>query len=282
MPKKIPVTVLVLTYNEELNIEKCLKSLSGWIDEIIILDSNSTDSTINIVKNYTKNIYYHDFETHAKQWNWAMKNIEINNEWVLGLDSDQSVSPGLKDKLTELFSNDLMDTKGFYVRRKQIFLGQWIRHGGYYPKYLLKLFKKQNVRIDDKELVDHHFYIDGKTKIIENDIVEENIKENNLTFWFGKHLKYADLIAKESLNNNKKNPNIIVDGPDGHTMRMKKMYNSLPLFLRPFLYFIWRYIFQFGFLDGTRGLIFHFLQAFCFRFLIDSIIFSKKITKNNK
>lgn len=279
MADKLAITALILTFNEELNIEKCLKSLSSWVSEIIILDSNSTDSTIELARKYTDRIYFHDFETHTKQWNWALTNIEIKNEWVLGLDSDQIVSTELKAKLMETFTGNSPAANGFYFKRKQIFLGKWIKYGGYYPKYLLKLFKKNSVFIDDNELVDHHFYVSGKTEIIDADIVEENIKENNLTFWFEKHLRYAELIADETLNQSKKKPRVISNGPDRKIQKLKNIYNSMPLFLRPFVYFIWRYFFQLGILDGTRGLIFHFFQGFCFRFLVDSIIFAKKYVK---
>ena len=203
MSKKIPITAIILTYNEEKNIDKCVSSLSGWIDEIIVLDSNSTDSTIDIVENYTKKIFLHEFETHSKQWNWALENLPIKNEWVIGLDSDQSVSEELKNKLFEVFNNQANEYDGYYVRRKQIFLGKWIKYGGYYPKYLLKIFRKDKVVIDESELVDHHFYVEGETGVIESDIIEDNAKERDLSFWFKKHINYAELFANEVINNKK-------------------------------------------------------------------------------
>jgi len=278
--KKIAISAIVLTYNEELNIAQCLESLDGWLDEIIVLDSNSTDATIDIVENYTNKVFLHEFETHSKQWKWAMENLPIKNEWVLGLDSDQSISLDLKDRLFDLFKNEHQLLDGYYLRRKQIFLGKWIRYGGYYPKYLLKLFKKDNVVIDEGELVDHHFYVNGETGIIEADIVEDNIKERNLSFWFNKHIKYAELFASEVINDNKKNiSHNDLTGPDKKTYHLKNVYNSLPLFIRPFLYFIWRYFFQLGILDGTRGFIFHFFHALCFRFLVDAKIYELKKSK---
>ena len=273
MSAKLPITAIILTYNEELNIEKCLSSLEGWLDEIIVLDSNSTDSTLKIVEKYTDKLFINKFETHSKQWKWALENLPISNDWVFGLDSDQSVSAGLKEKLIQLFANDIPGTDGYYVKRRQIFLGQWIRYGGYYPKYLLKLFKKDKVFIDGDELVDHHFYIESNTEVIEGDIIEDNIKERDLSFWIDKHLKYAELLANEIVNEKNIKKERKVSGPDLKTKRAKNIYYSFPMFVRPILYFIWRYIFQLGFLDGRKGFIFHFFQALCFRFIVDAKIY---------
>ncbi|MGI9534428.1 MAG: glycosyltransferase family 2 protein [Thermodesulfobacteriota bacterium] len=279
---KIKITAIILTYNEELNIENCLKSLKGWIDEIIILDSNSTDSTLDIAESYTKKIFFHDFETHSKQWKWALENLPIKNEWVIGLDSDQSVSEGLKSKLLEVFKEKVKGVDGYYVRRKQIFMGKWIKYGGYYPKYLLKIFNKDKVLIDENELVDHHFYVEGNTEVIEEDIVEDNINERNLSFWFKKHINYAELFANEAINKYRVPEHRELTGPDKNTKFMKNIYGSLPLFIRPFLYFICRYFFQLGFLDGTRGFIFHFFHALCFRFIVDAKIYELKKSKQDK
>ena len=278
--KKLPISLIVLTHNEELNLDKCLSSADGFVNEIIVLDSFSVDTTLEIASKYTNNIYKNEFVTHSKQWKWSLENIEINNEWVIGLDADQTISDKLKRELTSYFSDDtIYNFDGIYVRRKQIFLGKWIKHGGYYPKYLLKIFNKNKVVIDEDELLDHHFSINGRTLTIESDIIENNLKENNLSFWFNKHINYAEKLAIESINSVKnKNANEAVNSnPDQKTARLKKVYNMLPLFIRPFIYFTWRYFFQLGFLDGTRGFIFHFFQSLCFRFIVDAKIYELRI-----
>ncbi len=282
--KKIPISAIILTYNEEKNIEKCLKSIYDWVDEIFIVDSFSNDRTVEIAKKYTDKIYRHEFITHSIQWNWAIKNLPIKNEWILGLDADQEVSEELKIELYNVFRNlPLENFDGFYVRRKQIFMGKWIKYGGYQSKYLLKIFKKDKVFIDEKELVDHHFYIKGKTKKLKGYIVENNIKENDISFWLKKHIKYAEYMAKEELNKKISflSPSLF-GSPDRKVIFLKNIYCKLPLFIRPFIYFIYRYFIRFGFLDGVEGLIFHFLQGFWFRFIVDVKIWEIKKYGNTR
>lgn len=278
---KLPISVIILTYNEDINLEKCLKSLSDYADEVIVVDSYSTDMTIEIASKFTQKIYKNKFETHNKQWSWAMIHTSINNEWVLGLDADQIVTKELWDELKELFTGDINNIDGIYINRKYIFRGQWIKYGGMFPKYLLKLFKKNKVLIDENELVDHHFYINGNTINTSNYIVEENYKENALSFWMAKHRKYAVLFADELVKNNKSK--IITPkfkgNHDQHSLYLKSIYFSYPLFLRPILYFVYRYFYKLGILDGRQGLIFHFLHAFWFRFIIDLNINELKKSK---
>ncbi|MEO0166094.1 MAG: glycosyltransferase family 2 protein [candidate division WOR-3 bacterium] len=271
---KLPISVIILTYNEEKNIEECLKSVYGWVEEIFIVDSYSTDKTLEIAKKYTDKIYQHEFETHTKQWQWALKTLPVISDWIFGLDADQRVSIELKRELESLFSNNLTDVDGVYVSRRQIFLGRWIKYGGYYPKYLLKIFKKDKVFFDESDYVDHHFYVKGKTIILKSDIIEDNVKERDSSFWLKKHIKYAELHAMEFLMplNKKINPSF-AGSPDERTLFLKNIYQRLPLFIRPFLYFFHRYFFRLGFLDGKEGLIFHFLQGFWYRFLVDAKIY---------
>ena len=270
---KLPISCIILTYNEEKNILKCLQSLYSWIGEIIIVDSFSQDKTIEIAKQFTDKIYQNPFTTHVEQWIWAFNNVELNYEWCLALDADQVVSCELKKELIELFKNLPEGIDGFYIKRRQIFRGRWIRFGGYYPKYLLRLFKIKKVFCDENELVDKHFYVKGKTAKLENDLIEENLKENDISFWLKKHINYVELLVKEELIYKKNKKRLVkpslFGSPEERIFWLKDIYYHLPLYIRAFLYFFYRYILLLGFLDGKEGFLFHFLQGLWYRLIVD-------------
>src|SRR3990167_9149717 len=132
---QLPLTVIILTFNEEKNFESCLESVYDWAKEIFIVDSFSTDKTLEIAKKYTDKIYQHPFEDYSKQRNWALNNLLIKTEWVFNLDADIRVSEELQKELVKIFSNnEEKNYNGFLITRKTIFLGRWIKHGGHYPE----------------------------------------------------------------------------------------------------------------------------------------------------
>jgi glycosyltransferase involved in cell wall biosynthesis len=273
------VSVIVLTYNEEQNLEACLESVTGWVRDVYLVDSGSNDRTVEIGKQFGARIYNKAFETHAKQWNWALGNLPLATQWILALDADQRVTPELAREISKLFelggeSPTAKEANGFYIKRRQIFRTKWIRHGGYYPKYLLKLFRRDKVRIDTNDLVDHHFYVIGSTPKLSQDLIESNKKEDNISFWIDKHNRYATLLAREELSRRTYNPlkpitPSLLGNPDQRILWLKRFWYRLPLYLRPHLYFSYRYFFRMGFLDGRQGFIFHFLQSYWFRLLVD-------------
>lgn len=280
----LPITAIILTYNEELNIEKCLKSIPDEINEIFVVDSYSDDNTLQIIETFRNvRVFQNVFETHSRQWIWALENLPISNDWIFGLDSDHVVTPQLREDLISLFRRGVDDIDGIYVNRKYKFLGRWIKYGGYYPKFLLKIFRKKKVRIDPNELLDHHFYINGKTVILESNIIEENFKEIDISFWSCKHVNYSKRLANELIDNDINNfVGKEKNTPDYKTFRYKKFFYNLPLFARPLFYFTYRYFIRLGFLDGREGLIFHFLHAFWFRFLVDAEIYGLEKKRKNE
>jgi glycosyltransferase involved in cell wall biosynthesis len=274
--KGLPLTVVLLTYNEELNLAACLESMKGCARQIIVVDSGSTDRTVEIARQYGAEVFSHAFETHARQWNWALENLPISGEWILALDADQRLTPELAEEIAGLVDDDLMAAgiNGFYIKRRQIFRGKWIRHGGYYPKYLLKLFRRGAALADACDLVDHHFNVRGKVARLQNDLVEDNRNEAEISVWIAKHNRYARLQAFEHLNRQRHHSladlsPLFASAPDERTRWLKAFWNRLPLFIRPLFYFVYRYFFRLGFLDGKQGFIFHFLQAFWYRLLVD-------------
>jgi glycosyltransferase involved in cell wall biosynthesis len=266
--------VVVLTHNEERNLDQCLSSVGAWAEQLFIVDSGSTDNTLAIAARHGARVFTHPFESHVRQWQWALANLPLNGQWVLALDADQSVTPELREDLSRKLSEWTAPGSpvGAYVNRRQVFRGRWIRHGGYYPKYLLKLFRREAVSLDEADLVDHHFIVAGRTAILRGDLIEDNRNEADIAVWIAKHNRYAVLQARDeetrwsSLNTPRGR---IAGTPDERTMWLKRWWNRMPLFVRPFGYFVYRYVFRLGFLDGKEGFIFHFMQAFWYRLLVD-------------
>jgi glycosyltransferase involved in cell wall biosynthesis len=276
---KAPVTLVVLTFNEERNLPACLENAAGWAADIVVVDSGSTDRTAAIAKDHGARVVEHPFETHSRQWQWALANVPFSTEWVLALDADQRLTPELRAEITDRLRQP-GETAGFFLNRRQIFRGRWIRHGGYYPKYLLKLFRRTSVSLDDTELVDHHFRVAGPTENLRCDMIEDNQNEASIAEWTAKHNRYATLQARQDVLRESVagGPTGTADvaaasrpdgSPDGRTRRLKRVWGRLPLFVRPCLYVFYRYVLRLGFLDGKEGFVFHVLQGFWYRLLVD-------------
>ena len=266
---------VILTYNEEEHLPRLLNSIKELKAETFVLDSGSTDKTLEICENYQVKTACHPFENHPKQWNIALKTFKINTPWLICLDADQIVTPELFLLLKNFSDSVHQHLNGIYFNRKNYFKGRWLRFGGYYPKYLLKMFRAGIGYSDMNENMDHRFIVQGKTMIWQKGhIIEENLKENKISFWISKHNRYSDLVAHEEIERMDKVRSQTIKpsfwgNPDEKTAWMKNIWWKLPLFLRPFLYFIYRMIFKLGIFDGRTGILFHFLQGFWFRIIVD-------------
>jgi len=269
---RVPVTVVVLTFNEAANIEACLASVRQWAAAVCVVDSGSSDNTVALSTSAGAVVVSHAFETHARQWAWALEHLPISTDWILALDADQRVTPELQSAIAHSLGDAAsVDLAGCFVNRRQIFRGRWIRHGGYYPKYLLKLFRRDRVTVDTEELVDHHFRVNGATRILDGDLIEDNRNEAAIRVWIDKHNRYARLQAQQELSGRAQRAGraAFFGTPDERVTWMKARWRSLPLFVRPCLYFTYRYVVRLGFLDGREGFVFHVLQAFWYRLLVD-------------
>jgi len=268
-------TFIILTFNEEIHLPKLLDSIKGLQAPIFILDSGSTDKTLNICSTYQVQYTCRPFDNHPKQWHYALNIFPIRTPWVIGLDADQVLSPELYMQLKNFKHQDHDHLTGIYFNRKYHFRGRWIKHGGYFPKYMLKMFRYNIGYSDLSQNMDHRFLVSGPTQIWRKGyLIEENLKENNISFWLEKHNRYSDLLAEEEVNRFLQQPGKIGranlwGGPNERAIWLKQRWNTLPRYLRPYLYFSFRLFFQKGILDGTTGILYHFLQAFWFRLIVD-------------
>ena len=271
------ISAIVLTFNEEQNIRSCLNSLKDWAADIYIVDSYSTDKTLEIAKQYTDKIYQHPFKNQAEQFNWALDNLPINTEWIIRLDADERVTKELAIEINNKLSDMPVDVSGLYIKRRVYFMGRWIRHGGYYPTWLLRVFRWGKAKCEQKNMDEHIVVSDGKTENLVNDIIDENHK--GLSFWIDKHNNFASREMTEIIDSRvNSETQVIKPSLKGDAVQKKRWYKenlylTLPLFIRSFFYFMYRYVIKLGFLDGKEGLIFHFLQGFWYRFLVDAKIF---------
>lgn len=269
-------SIVVLTFNEEIHLPRLLDSVAGLEAPVFVLDSGSTDHTLDIARSAGAIVAVHPFENHPKQWDYALRHFAIETPWTIGLDADHVVSPELFELLAHFRNADLSpEVNGIFFNRKNYFKGRWIRHGGYFPKYLLKMFRTGMGQSDLSQFMDHRFVVPGKTIVWRSGyLIEENLKENDIAFWIQKHNRYSTLQAAEEVQRRLGKAPAMDDGkffgnPDERIRWLKAMWFRAPLFVRPFLYFTWRYVFQLGFLDGRQGFVFHFLQAFWYRLLVD-------------
>lgn len=271
--QRIPISVIVLTYNEEANIEACLQGVVDWAGEVFVVDSGSTDHTLEIARCYTDHIYQHPFENYSRQRNWAQAELPLSFEWVFHIDADERVSQELRAEIERVFSSgNHHHFAGFMVRRRVVFMGRWIRHGGVYPTYHLRLFRKRHGRCEDREY-DQHFVVDGSVGVLQGDLIE--ITASDLASWTQRHNRWAGLealhlVSQEERNGRFVRPDLVGSPIERRRWLRSSLYERAPLFWRAFAYFFYRYIVRGGFLDGTEGLIYHVLHGFWYRFYADA------------
>lgn len=277
MDNKLSLSIIILTFNEEIHIERCIKSLLPFSSQIFIIDSYSTDNTVEIAKSLGATVLLNKWPgNHALQFQWGLDNCPLKTEWIMKMDSDEYVLPELAVEIKDTLISLDDDISGIYIKRQVYFMGKWIKQGGYYPTWLLRIWRLDKGRMEQRWMDEHIKLSSGKTVQFKHDLVDDN--KNNLTWWTEKHNHYATREAADILNTiySFKSYDDIeprLTGTQEQRKRWLKIrYAYLPLFLRPFLYFSWRYFFKLGFLDGKLGLVWHFLQGAWYRFLVDAKI----------
>jgi glycosyltransferase involved in cell wall biosynthesis len=276
MSEKAPVTVLFATRNEAANLDRSLAAVAPWAAQVFVLDSESTDRTVEIARAHGAEVASLAYE-HGRiiPWifQWGLDHLPITSPWILILEADQAVSLELRADIERVVRDASEQRAGFYLFRRQIFRGKAIRFGGYGSKKLLKLFRREAGELDPVEQ-DTRVYVRGAVGTLRGRLDEWNRKEDSILFYLEKHLRYAEAFAHEEHRRQteaiafKGNPRLF-GTPDERVLWQKRLWYTMPLFVRPFLYFIWRYFVLLGILDGVNGFLFHFLQAFWFRLIVD-------------
>lgn len=269
----IDITVVILTYNEEKHIERCLKSLSGVVKRIVVVDSFSTDNTRAICERYNVDFYQNAWINYATQFQWALDNCNITTDWTMRFDADEYLEEDLRQ---EIINKAVLDknVNSIYIKRKVIYKGKWIRFGGFYPQVLLRIWRTGLGRIEQRWMDEHIVVESGSYVLLKGNLVDENL--NNIGWWINKHNNYATremidlLVIKYGFSSNDRALSQSND-PQARLKRFlkEKVYVKLPAGLRAGLYFLYRYILRLGFLDGYRGFEFHFLQGFWYRLVVD-------------
>jgi glycosyltransferase involved in cell wall biosynthesis len=274
------LAVIILTHNEEANIAQALDSVSGWANEIFILDSLSTDRTLEIVRRYGCYIAQNKFENYGKQRNYALDYFPISSEWVFFLDADEWLPGNLKQEISDLIAAS-PEENGFYLSWRLIWMGRWIKRG-YYPTWILRMLRFGKGRCDDRA-VNEHLMVQGKTGKLRNDFIHEDRK--GVSNWIAKHNDYATREAQELFNDRVASHYREIDAQlFGNQAQRKrwlryKIWNNLPPLIRPYFYFFYRYILAGGFLDGRVAFMYHFLQALWYPMLIDIKYLEMKMSR---
>lgn len=273
----LDISVIILTYNEEIHLERCLNNAKKFAKEIFIVDSFSTDKTVEIAQCMGVKVYQHAWENYSKQFNWGLQNLPIQTEWVWRMDADEYLSEELINELHQKLPQLSQGTNAFTAPCLRIFMGKYIKHG-IIPLILLRLFKIKYATCENRYMDEHIAISEGIIGSLDNPFYDDNL--NDLTWWTNKHNGYASREAIDLLltEYNLLPQNTVVNsGENATNVRKKKLkYIKLPLFWRCFAFFFLRYFIRGGFLDGKEGFLWHFLQGFWYRALADAKVFEIK------
>jgi glycosyltransferase involved in cell wall biosynthesis len=273
-------TVILLSFNSEDTLGATLSRAREVSDEIFVIDSFSSDGTIALAESFGAKVVSHAFENYGAQRNWGIDNLPITGKWQLHLDADEVMDAELVAAIQSL--PDEPEHAGYFVPRYVKFLGRVLLHGGMSPTWHLRLFRTGVGRCEDRKYDQHYLLVErdgmapGTTGKLPGVMIDDIAM--SLSEWTARHNRWADGEVAEI--DAKHEAGRLIANPKGNPAQRKRAlrekYNKLPLFVRPFALFGYRFIFKLGFLDGTEGFIFWVLQTFWFRFLIDAKIWEKR------
>jgi len=275
----VKLTAIILTFNEEVHLARCVESVQPVATEILVVDSGSADHTKAIALQYNVRFVEHPFINQAEQFNWAIEQVSPLTDWILRIDADEILTQPLREQLLETLPAATAEIAGVEVCRRMTFLGRPIRHGGVFPLRLIRVFRKGKGR-SEKRWMDEHIVVDGPCLTLDGEILDDNQK--NLSWWTEKHNAYSSREAVEVLNTEFGFlPNTHDEAPATRALALRRwlkanVYYRLPFGIRALFYFLYRYVVRLGFLDGKEGAAFHVLQGFWYRYLVDCKVLEVK------
>ena len=283
----VDLTVVILTKNEEKNLRKCIESFNGIAKRFVIVDSYSNDKTEEICKKLNIELnkvgskldfYQNKWIDYATQLNWGLTHTDITTEWSMRMDADEELMADLAEEIDKKLDKIEEPVNGIIVRRRLIFMGKWIKHGGRYPELLLRIFRTGKAMCEQKIMDEHMVLSEGTTVEFKYDLIDNNQKD--LEWWTAKHNWYSnrEVLDHQMTLEDSMGKSLEQGGESSGQAKMKRIvknsgYYKLPKFWRAHIYFIYRYYLKLGFLDGPEGRIFHFLQAYWYRFLVDAKLY---------
>ena len=276
------ITAIILTYNEEIHIRRCLRSLQGICDEVLIVDSFSSDNTVAIAQQMGARVVQHPWKNYATQLNYGIHECNVASDWLWRIDADEYLEGGLGAAVRAVIETAPDDVNGIYVRKRIDFMGRPLLHGGWYPSYHLKIWRRGHGECENRWMDEHIRIFNGKTVVVnKGNQVDANL--NDLGWWTSKHNGYAvremiDMLLMEyNLDTKGREVTPKLFGTEEQRKRwLKVRYIKAPLFVRPYINFLYRYVLRGGFLDGREGFIWHSLQGFWYRMLVDTRIYELK------
>ncbi|WP_028295675.1 glycosyltransferase family 2 protein [Olivibacter sitiensis] len=257
------VSIIILTKNEEQDIDLCLKSIA-WCDDIHVLDSGSVDKTIEIAEKYGAKIAFHPFESFGKQRNYALEHLNVKYDWVLFLDADERSTPAFRNALEVAISNAGGDTVGYYCCWKMILEGRWLKRCDNFPKWQFRLLKLGEANFIDFGHGQKEGSINGKLAYIKEPYLHYGFSKG-WTFWIERHNRYSSQEAKARLYEKRPFKDIFNSNTSIRNPALKSWLSNLPGW--PLLRFFQAYVLKLGFLEGRQGFVYCVNMAY-YEFLI--------------
>lgn len=267
----LDISAIVLTYNEEIHIRRCIENAFRVAAEVYVIDCFSTDRTAEIAKECGAKVLQHEYVNQAQQFQWALDNCHIKTRWTLRLDADEYLTDELIEELEATLPSLPDDVTGCYLPLRVVFMGKMLKHGLHRQVQILRLWRTGCVYMEQRWVDERCVLTKGSSMNMKNSFVDHNLK--GLGEFTIKHNGYSNREAFLEVN---RRYHLVEDGASeelGSRNSQKSSYYKLPRFFRAFMYFFVRYVCFLGFLDGRRGFIWLTLQAYWYRFLVDAKLY---------